>query len=162
MIKDYIVLSVFILMLVMSLSLKIVNVTGGDTSKSSDITVMDSFFNVGFIQEDRFNILNNDFMVTSLLKSPGCNTGSIYATPLFRNAEGVAAIEQNIMKKNDVSYFVYNGQIYQSFPSLQFWIGTNLKKAIGFFKDNVRSHYVLSIVETGTCDFENTLNWQDI
>jgi len=119
----------------------------------------------GFSKIDQYLLLNNEFMVTNLIKYQGCDQGMLYITPLFRNSEGVSVLKEKIVKKDDSFYFLHKGKVYDSFPSLRFWTGMNVEK-IGNIFDNtgssLESHYVLAVVERGACDLKNTLNWQDI
>lgn len=165
--KNVLFFILFFILLLVSLSLKVMNT---DIDKDSFLEEnaslpIEGLLEHGFFKVEQYLLLNNEFMVTSLVKYKSCNQGSLYITPLFRNSEGVSVLKEKIVTEADNFYLIHKGQVYDSFPSLRFWTAMNIEKISNIFDNadfSLEAHYVLAVVERGSCNLKNTLNWQDI
>jgi hypothetical protein len=157
----------FSIFLFFSLALKINNTKSSldGTSKENLKSPIERLSNNGFSKIDEYMPLNNDFVVTTSAKYEGCDRGSVFFTPLFKNSEAVSVLKQKILKENDRIYFVYRGKIYDDFPSFVFWMSTNLEKITEIFNQSNglrASHYIVAVIERGSCDLKETVNWKEI
>jgi len=167
MLKNILCTFLFFVAFFLSLFVKVINTDIDQDSFLEDNTTLpiEYLLQGGFSKINQHLLLNNEFMVTSLMRHRSCHQGKIYITPLFRNSEGVTVLQEKIVTEGDDFYFLYQGKIYDSFPSLRFWAGMNIEKMGNIFDDKetpLEAHYVLAVVERGPCNLKNTLNWQEI
>ncbi len=92
--------------------------------------------------------------------STECN-GAIALILLEKNAEGAAILAyQTNRPLNEISY-IFNNQIYDSFPSLDYWFERVLRSLhIREKPSNILSSYVIGAIEVGHCSLLKTMNWR--